>query len=263
MLLSFICHSIMLIVWFIFSGDQNEWNTWFLRGLGDLLLNWPKANTSTGKRRTSSKSEPQPHGAYLEGMENKENRFVLDFGLSCRRHKRMLLLKFSGNILSTRSSEQPSAFFMNNTRGNRLSEVEFFIFSDLSDVQITLAPIGHWKESIMNEENHSYMFRTHTFRGNEGSCLCSALRLPPPRSTLSSQMSTTTTPSLTLQYLLTSPSEKKKPTYLWASSGWVWRLSRLLTSADTTGIRCRLQTATPYPCCLSQFGTIEQPEFPN
>lgn len=34
-------------------------------------------------------------------MENKEDRFVVDFGLSCRRHKRMLVLKFSGNILST------------------------------------------------------------------------------------------------------------------------------------------------------------------
>lgn len=241
--LSFICHSIMLIVWFIFSGDQNETNTIFG---GGVLLNWPKANASTGKRRTSSKSEPQTHGAYLEGMENKEDRFVVDSGLSCRRHKKVLELKFSGNILSTPDWCAAMLICIFHEQYERKSSFGggIFYFSELSDVQITLAPIGHWRVNKKWGESQLHVSHPHLQR-REGCCVCSAIRLPPPRSRLSSQMSTTMTPSLTSPYLLTSPSEKKRQTFLWASSGWVWRLSRFLRSADTTVVAFRRQCRIP------------------
>lgn len=80
-------------------------------------------------------------------MENKEDRFVVDFGLSCRRHKRMLVLKFSGNILSTpdrRAAVLRASICIFHEQYERKSSFGGRIFfSNLSGVQITLAPVGH------------------------------------------------------------------------------------------------------------------------
>lgn len=242
--LSFFYHSIMLIVWFIFSSGQNDSNTWYLRGLRGLLLNWPTANTSIWKCRTSSKSEPQPHGGY------KENRFVVDFGLSCRRHKRTFVLRFSGNILSTpdrRAAVLRDTICIFHEQCERKSSFRgrILFFSRSFRCSNNIGPCWTLKR-VNKEQGESQLHVSHPrLRRREGYWLCSAVRLPPPRWTLSSQTSTTTTPSLTSPYLLTSPSERKRPTFLWASSGWVWRLSRFLMSADTTVVAFRGRRRIP------------------
>lgn len=81
-------------------------------------------------------------------MENKKDRFVVDFGLSCKKHKGTLLLTFSGNILSSPERRatvlRATICIFHEKYGMKVfSEVKkVFFLSALSGVLITLATVG-------------------------------------------------------------------------------------------------------------------------
>lgn len=215
--LSFFYHSIMLIVWFIFSSGQNHSNTWYER-FGGAYFELAKSKYFYWEMKDLLKVWSSTSWSIFRGeMENKENRFLVDFGLSCRRHKRTFVLRFSDNILSMPDRRavvlRASICIFHEQYERKSSFGGWILFFRPFRCSNNIGPC--WTLNRVNKEwGESQLHVSHLhLRRREDCCLCSAVRPPPPRSTLSSQMSTTTTPSLTSPYLLTSPSEKKRPTF--------------------------------------------------